>query len=212
VVVTAGGTREPIDPVRFLANRSSGRMGYAVAEAARDRGARVVLISAPTALRPPAGMELVRVERAEEMLAAVRAAYPDGDALIMVAAVGDFRAQRPASQKLKRGEEALTLRLAPNPDILYETAAIPTTSRPVRVGFAAETQDLLAHAAEKLARKRLDLIVANDVAAPGSGFAVDTNQVTLLWADGRREALPLLPKVAVAERLLDAVAELLRGR
>jgi phosphopantothenoylcysteine decarboxylase/phosphopantothenate--cysteine ligase len=212
VVVTAGGTREPIDPVRFIANRSSGRMGYAVAEAARDRGARVVLITAPTALRPPGGVEVVQVERAQEMLAAVRAAYRDADALIMVAAVADFRVEQPARQKVKHGEEALMLRLAPNPDILRETAAIPTERRPVRVGFAAETQGLLGHATDKLARKCLDLVVANDVSAEGSGFAVDTNRVTLLWADGRRKNLPLLPKAVVAERLLDAVAELLRGR
>ena len=212
VVVTAGGTREPIDPVRFISNRSSGRMGYAVAEAARDRGARVVLITAPAALRPPGGMEVVRVERAEEMLEAVRAAYRGADALIMVAAVGDFRVEPPAAQKVKRGEGALMLRLVPNRDILRETAAIPTERRPVRVGFAAETRGLLGHATDKLARKCLDLIVANDVSAAGSGFAVDTNQVTLLWADGRREALPLLPKAAVAECLLDAVVELLRGR
>jgi phosphopantothenoylcysteine decarboxylase/phosphopantothenate--cysteine ligase len=212
VVVTAGGTREPIDPVRLIANRSSGRMGYAVAEVARDRGARVLLITAPAALRTPGSMEIVHVEGAQEMLGAVRAAYRDADALIMVAAVADFRVEQPASQKVKRGTEALTLRLVPNSDILLETAAIPTERRPIRVGFAAETQGLLGHASDKLARKCLDLIVANDVSAEGSGFAVDTNQVTLLWADGRHEALPLLPKAMVAERVLDAVVELLRGR
>ncbi len=211
-VVTAGGTQEPIDPVRVIANRSSGKMGYALAEAARDRGARVLLITAPTALRTPAGIEVRGVGQAREMLDAVKAAYSGADTLIMAAAVGDFRAEQAAGQKIKRGEGPLAIRLVPNPDILRETAALPVARHPVRVGFAAETHDLARHAAEKLERKRLDLIVANDVSAPGSGFGTETNQVSLFWHDGRREALPLLAKLDVAERILDAVAELLRGR
>ncbi len=212
VVVTAGGTQEPIDPVRFITNRSSGKMGYAIAEAARDRGARVTLVTTPTALRHPAALEVVPVGSAHELLAALAAVYADADALIMAAAVADFRVAQPAEQKIKRGDDPLTLSLVPNPDLLRETARLPVARHPVRVGFAAETQDLLAHAAAKLERKALDLIVANDVAAEGSGFATDTNQVTLLWRDGRRVALPLLPKTEVAERVLDAVVALLDAR
>jgi phosphopantothenoylcysteine decarboxylase/phosphopantothenate--cysteine ligase len=212
VAVTAGGTQEPIDPVRFITNRSSGKMGYAIAEAARDRGAHVVLITTPTALRLPQAMQVVEVQQAREMLRAVEQVYPSLDALVMAAAVADFRVATPAEQKVKRGESDLALALAPNPDLLRESVAFETRRQPVRVGFAAETQNLLEHAADKLARKHLDLIVANDVSAPGSGFAVDTNQVTLLWTGGRREALPLLDKTDVAERILDEVAALLAGR
>jgi phosphopantothenoylcysteine decarboxylase/phosphopantothenate--cysteine ligase len=213
VVVTAGGTQEPIDPVRFITNRSSGKMGYAIAEAARDRGARVVLISAPSALRSPGQVTLVPVQRAEEMLAAIREVYGQADALVMVAAVADFRVHQETEHKVKRGDAAVQLTLVPNPDLLQETASLGGRSGlPVRVGFAAETEDLVEHAAEKLTRKALDLIVANDVTAPESGFATDTNQVTLLWANGRHEPLPLLSKTDVANRVLDAVGELLRGR
>jgi phosphopantothenoylcysteine decarboxylase/phosphopantothenate--cysteine ligase len=209
VVVTAGGTQEPIDPVRFITNRSSGKMGYALAEAARDRGAEVTLITTPTALHLPGAMKVVKVERAQELLEAVVAGYGQTDVLIMAAAVADFRVADVAGQKVKRGESALSLTLVPNPDILRETSLLATTVHPVRVGFAAETNDLVEHATDKLARKKLDLIVANDVAAEGSGFAVDTNQVTLLWADGRRDDLPQLAKTEVADRVLDAVAQLL---
>jgi phosphopantothenoylcysteine decarboxylase/phosphopantothenate--cysteine ligase len=193
VVVTAGGTQEPIDPVRYISNRSSGKMGYALAEAARDRGARVTLITTPTALRLPGGVEVRRVHTASEMLGALREVYADADALIMAAAVADFRVETPVEQKVKRGAENLAIRLVPNPDLLAETATLGGDGRrPVRIGFAAETQDLLTNAQGKLERKRLDLIVANDVVAPGSGFATETNEVALLWADGRRELLPLL--------------------
>ncbi len=212
VVVSAGGTQEPIDPVRAITNRSSGKMGYAIAEAARDRGARVVLVTAPTALRTPGGVEVRRIERAEELLAAIRSIYGEADALIMAAAVADFRVARAAGQKVKRGDEALELRLVPNPDILRETATLLVARHPVRVGFAAETEQLAAHAREKLERKQLDLVVGNDVTAPGSGFGADTNQVTLFWRDGRRDDLPLLSKADVAERVLDAVVGLLGER
>jgi phosphopantothenoylcysteine decarboxylase/phosphopantothenate--cysteine ligase len=211
VAVTAGGTYEPIDPVRFITNRASGKMEYALAEAARDRGAHVVLITAPTALRVPTATDLIRVEQASEMLDALRECYADLDVLIMAAAIGDFRVAEPSAHKVKRGAEGLVLQLVPNPDLTAETASLPTERRPVRVGFAAETRDLLAQAEGKLVRKRLDLIVANDVSA-GGVFGRDTNQVTLLWADGRRQELPVLPKAEVAERVLDAVVDLLRGR
>src|SRR5205807_926541 len=157
VLVTAGGTQEPIDPVRYMTNHSSGKMGYAIAEAARDRGAEVVLVTTPTALRVPAGLSSVNVRSAQEMLEAINAHYHQLDALIMVAAVADFRVEAPWDQKVKRGEHALDLRLIPNPDLLAATAAHGSSSQPVRVGFAAETQDLMEHATEKLARKSLDL-------------------------------------------------------
>jgi phosphopantothenoylcysteine decarboxylase/phosphopantothenate--cysteine ligase len=210
VLVTAGGTQEAVDPVRFISNRSSGKMGYAIAEAARDRGADVVLVTAPTALRLPAGVTSVRVGTAQDMLAAMTEHYPRLDALLMVAAVADFRVEQPGAHKVKRGETALDLRLVPNPDLIATTAALAAEPRPVRVGFAAETDDLLANAADKLARKSLDLIVANDVR--GDVFGSDSNQVTLLWADGRREDLARMPKIDVADRVLDAVARLLPPR
>ncbi len=209
LLVTAGGTQEPIDPVRVLTNRSSGKMGYAIAEAARDRGAKVVLVTTPTALRVPGAVEVRRVGRATEMLDAVRELYARADALIMAAAVGDFQVAQVADQKIKRGGDAPSLRLVPNPDILAETAGLSMSRHPVRVGFAAETQDVVRHAAEKLERKRLDLMVANDVTSPGSGFGTETNQVTLLWRNGRAETLPLIGKTEVADRVLDEVAGML---
>jgi len=208
VLVTAGGTQEPVDPVRYLTNHSSGKMGYAIAEAARDRGARVTLVTTPTALRQPAGLSVVEVRTAEQMLAAMSERYVNLDALVMSAAVADFRVDAQAKHKIKRGETALELRLIPNPDLLAETAALNAEHRPVRVGFAAETDDLMEHAVDKLRRKQLDLIVANDVS--GDVFGSDANEVTLLWADGRTAELPRMPKTVVAERVLDAVSELLR--
>jgi phosphopantothenoylcysteine decarboxylase / phosphopantothenate---cysteine ligase len=210
VAVTAGGTLEPIDPVRFISNRSSGKMGYAIAEAARDRGADVVLITTPTALRVPGGMEVVRVEQAIEMLDALRTIYARLDALIMAAAIADFRVEDASAHKIKRGAEGLSLQLVPNPDLLAASLAFAAERRPVRVGFAAETQDLHEHATDKLTRKKLDLIVANDVSA--DVFGSDSNQVTLLWSNGRREDSPRESKTDVAERVLDAVAGLLQDR
>jgi phosphopantothenoylcysteine decarboxylase/phosphopantothenate--cysteine ligase len=206
VVVTAGGTREPLDPVRYLGNRSSGKMGYALAEVARDRGADVTLISAPASVSPPAGVRLVRVERARELQRAVQEASAAADVLIMAAAVADYRPEDEAPQKIKKSGGALVLRLVENPDILKE---LPRGTLRVKVGFAAESQDLLANARHKLASKDLDLIVANDVTAPDSGFGTDTNTVTLLFHDGACDALPNLPKRQVAERVLDAVQRLL---
>jgi phosphopantothenoylcysteine decarboxylase/phosphopantothenate--cysteine ligase len=210
IAVTAGGTHEPIDPVRFITNRASGKMEYALAEAARDRGAHVILITAPTALRVPGAMEVVHVERATQMLDALREVYARLDGLIMAAAIADFRVAEPGQHKIKRGAEGLALKLVPNPDLTLETAAFPTSRRPVRVGFAAETRDVVAQAQGKLVRKQLDLIVANDVSH--QVFGHDTNEVTLIWADGRQQPFPRLPKPEVAEHVLDAVAELLRAR
>jgi phosphopantothenoylcysteine decarboxylase/phosphopantothenate--cysteine ligase len=207
IVVTAGGTQEPIDPVRYIGNRSSGKMGYAVAAAARDRGAGVVLVSGPTALTPPEGVDMQRVTTAEEMRSAIHAAIAGADAIIMAAAVADYRVAEMADHKLKRGPSDLTLRLVPNPDIIAGLAGEPL----VKVGFAAETEDLIANARGKLERKGLDLIVANDVSAPDSGFGTDTNKVTLIDRNGVEE-LPLLTKREVADRVVDRVVALLRDR
>ncbi len=208
VVVTAGGTREAIDPVRFVSNHSSGKMGYALALAARDRGAAVTLITT-AALPDPFGMQVVRVDSAGQMLEAVLQATRQADLLVMAAAVADFRPQSVAEQKIKKkGDDAgLTLDMVRNPDILAQVAAQKTSGAGPRitVGFAAETEDLLANAQSKLERKKLDLIVANDVTAADAGFAVETNRVTLLSADGTITELPLLSKAEVAEEVLDHV-------
>ena len=207
VVVSAGGTREPIDPVRFIGNRSSGKQGFALAEAARDRGAQVTLVSTTTALPVPYGVELVTAETVAEMRAAVLSACRAADVLVMAAAVSDFRPAQAGGQKIKKGEGGLVLELAQTEDILLE---VPDTL--VKVGFAAETDDLVANAAKKLAAKRLDLICANDVSAADAGFGVDTNRVTILDAKGGVEELPLLSKYEVAQRVLDRVAALLSQR
>ncbi len=206
VVVTAGGTREAIDPVRFVSNYSSGKMGYAVAEVAHDRGAAVTLIT--TVNRPASvSIEVIPVESAEHMLEAVLASTRQVDLLVMAAAVADFRPQAAAEQKIKKlpDTEALTLTLIRNPDILAEVAKQKSAGYGPRlsVGFAAETENLLANARDKLERKQLDLIVANDVTATDAGFAVDTNRVTLLAADGSIEELPLMSKIEVAETIFD---------
>ncbi len=209
IVVSAGGTREPIDPVRFISNHSSGKMGYAVAEAARDRGATVTLVSTTTALPLPYGVKLVEVGSVAEMRLAVLEACAAADALIMAAAVSDFRPAQRAEQKIKKGEaERLTLDLVKNPDFFHEVA-----DRLVKVAFAAETEDVIANARLKpLAHGRLDLICANDLTAPDAGFAVDTNRVTILDAEGGTEELPLLTKYEVAHRILDRVRDLFQRR
>ncbi len=216
VVITAGGTQEPLDPVRYITNASSGKMGVALAEAARDLGASVTLVHAPLAVPTPYGVECVPVRTAQQMCDAVLARLAQADVLIGAAAVADFRPAEAASQKIKKtpGQEVLTIELVRNPDILAEVAARRAEiARPtVVVGFAAETEDLLANAVAKLTAKRLDLIVANDVTRPGSGFAADDNAVTLLFADGRQEALPLLPKREVAQAVLEAVDQILHSR
>lgn len=218
VVVTAGGTREPIDPVRFVGNRSSGRMGFALAEAARDRGAEVTLITGAYSATPPAGIPLQQVESTRDMLDAVLAAAAEADVLIMAAAVADYTVAKPAAQKIKKGSAAenpdgsLTLSLVPNPDILKELAQMPAMRSLVRVGFAAETEHIAANAARKLAAKDLDMLVANDVARSDIGFQAQDNEVTLYYRDGSVEALPIQPKRAVADAIWDRVAPLARTR
>jgi len=207
VVVTAGGTQEPIDPVRYIGNRSSGKMGFAVAEAARDRGAEVILISGPTALAPPAGVQLRPITSARDLEAAIHQAVVGAAAIVMAAAVADYRVDQAADHKLKRTGDDVILRLMPNPDII----AGLTQAGLIKIGFAAETDDLLANAQSKLVRKGLDLIVANDVSSPGSGFGTDTNQVTLISTTSV-ETLPLLAKREVAERVLDRLVAILAGR
>jgi phosphopantothenoylcysteine decarboxylase/phosphopantothenate--cysteine ligase len=230
VVVTAGGTAEPIDPVRFIGNRSTGTMGVAVAEAARDRGARVTLIVGMVSVPLPEGVEVVTAESAAAMRAALRrvletaAGRAGFDALVMAAAVADFRPSAPVDRKIQRTDSGLTLELVANPDLLAEIGRLvrgldddgartrlPIAPRPILVGFAAETGSLV-RAAEKLAKKRVDLIVANDVTEEGSGFGTATNRVTLVAADGTEDALPLLPKREVAERILDRVVAALDAR
>jgi phosphopantothenoylcysteine decarboxylase/phosphopantothenate--cysteine ligase len=229
VVVSAGGTREAIDPVRFIGNRSTGRMGAAIAAAALDRGATVTIVAANTDVPLPDGATIVRVDSTAQLRAALlRLTHrPDGsagfDALVMAAAVADFRPKHAADHKLQRGE-GLTLELEPTPDVLAQIARIvrgtdvtgeltaqAVVPRPVLVGFAAETGSL-DRAADKLRRKGVDLLVANDVAEAGSGFGTETNRVSILAADGSRDDLPLLPKRDVAERLLDMVARALDER
>ena len=207
LVVSAAGTREPIDPVRFLGNRSTGRMGFAIAEAARDRGAEVTLVTGPTELTLPKGMTVISVQTAAEMLAAVERANANADVLIMAAAVADYAPQEQADAKLKKQDSEFLLPLSRTTDILA------TVEGPkVRVGFAAETENLLENAARKLVDKKLDLIVANDVSAEDSGFASNDNRCTILDAAGHREDVPLQSKREVADRLLDRVADLLVGR
>jgi phosphopantothenoylcysteine decarboxylase/phosphopantothenate--cysteine ligase len=203
IVITAGGTEEPIDPVRCITNRSSGKMGYALAEAARDRGASVTLIAGPTSLRAPYGVNCVPVRTALEMLAAVQAATRDCDALVMAAAVADYRVAEVAEQKIKKAAKTLSLELVKNPDILASL-----TGDFAKIGFAAESQDLLANAAAKLEAKGLHMIVANDITRAGSGFGTETNEATLLYRDGRREALPLMTKERLAHIILDRLTDL----
>jgi phosphopantothenoylcysteine decarboxylase / phosphopantothenate---cysteine ligase len=204
VVVSAGGTQEPLDPVRYLTNRSSGRMGYSLAEVARDMGADVTLIHAPTALSPIYGVDHVAVRSAADMHDAVLARLADTDVLIMAAAVADYRPARIAEQKIKKGDGGLSLPLERTVDILGAVAEARVKGGMPRlvIGFAAETENLLANARQKLENKRLDLIVANDVSASDSGFEVADNRVTLLTVDGEPEALPLMPKEEVAEHIL----------
>jgi phosphopantothenoylcysteine decarboxylase/phosphopantothenate--cysteine ligase len=206
IVVTAGGTQEAIDPVRFVGNRSSGKMGYAVAEAARDRGAKVTLISAPSTLTLPAGIDVVYIESAVQMRDAVVKATFDADVLIMAAAVADYQPKGRVGQKIKKDTtgDALTLDLVRTPDILSEVKGDF-----IKVGFAAETENVVENARRKLASKKVDLFVANDVTAPDSGFAVDTNRVTIIDKSGKTEELPLMTKREVADKILDRVVGLM---
>jgi len=207
IVVSAGGTQEPIDPVRVLTNRSSGKQGYAIAQAAIDAGADVTLVSAPSALRAPIGSHLISVQTASQMLTAVREACVGAEALIMAAAVADFRPVEAAGDKLKSRDGVPQLALEATDDILKSLAG---NQRPrVVVGFAAESRDLMRNAAEKLNAKQLDLIVANDISSPDAGFDSDTNRVTLIDAAGESEALPLATKAQVAERIIERLADVL---
>ncbi len=215
VVVTAGGTREPIDPVRFIGNPSSGKMGFALARAARDRGAEVTLIHGPVALQPPYGVASLAVGTAAQMQEAVLAAVAHADVLLMAAAVADYRPRAAAPQKIKKEAETARLELVRTEDILAlvaERRRRGGAGPAVVVGFAAETEDLLRHAAEKLEKKGLDLIVANDVSAAESGFEAETNRVVILDPRGGVESLPLLPKREVAEAVLDRILPLLASR
>ena len=204
IVVTAGGTQEPIDPVRYISNRSSGKMGYALAEAARDRGAKVTLITAPTSLPEPVGVDAVKVGTAQEMRQAVENVTPRADALVMAAAVADYRPAKAAKDKIKKGEAGLTLELECTPNILGSVKG-----NFIKVGFAAESSNLVENAKQKLKQKGLDLIVANDITASDSGFGTDSNRVTIIDRKGKVDSLPLMAKREVADKILDRVAELL---
>ena len=209
VVVTAGGTQETLDPVRVITNHSSGKQGYAIAQAALDSGADVCLITAPTALTAPVGARVVKVNSAEEMLKAVLA--ESADALIMAAAAADFRPKNAAKDKMKKRDGIPQVELEATPDILKTVSGSPVDKKrfQVMVGFAAESQNLLENAAEKLKSKKLDFIVANDISASDAGFAVETNRVTILFANGERENLPLTSKMEVAEIIIEHTSRLL---
>jgi phosphopantothenoylcysteine decarboxylase/phosphopantothenate--cysteine ligase len=207
VVVTAGGTREAIDPVRFFGNRSSGKMGYAVAAAARDRGACVTLISAPATIHRPAGVRVIDVTTADEMLAAVEQALPGSDVLIMAAAVADFAPAEVLSTKAKKGKAPLSIVLRRTPDILEAVRDVPVR---VKVGFAAETENLIANARDKLARKNLDLVVANDVGGENPPFGSDMNEAILVGPTDTTPT-PRMPKRALADLILDRVVALLEN-
>ena len=209
ILVTAAGTREPIDPVRYIGNRSSGKMGYAIAEAARDLGANVTLISGPSALPPLAGVNFFKVESARDMHRLVLENFPESQIVIKAAAVADYRVKNVADHKIKKNDEELTLVLEKNPDILKELGQKKQKGQ-VLVGFAAETQNLIQYAQSKLEKKNLDMIVANDVSKPQAGFNVDTNLIKLLKRDGSIEELPLMSKKDLAYIILNHVMKIYR--
>lgn len=206
IIVSAGGTQEPIDPVRVITNHSSGKMGYALAETARDRGARVILVSAPSNLRYPVGLDVIPVSTALEMRAVILDKVNDADVLIMASAVSDYRPTIPSPRKIKKTDNPYIMELTANPDILAEAQGAF-----VKVGFAAETENLLDNARTKLEPKSLDLIVANDITDPDCGFSTDTNRVTLIRKDGSIKELPLMSKHDVAHHILNEVVGLLQG-
>lgn len=205
LVITAGPTREPIDPVRYISNHSSGKMGYAIAEAAARAGASVTLVSGPVSIPVPEGVQVVPVETAEEMLAASQKAVDEGcDVFVATAAVADYRPESQAANKIKKSSEAMNLSLVRNPDTLASVAARPDA--PFTVGFAAETSDVEHYATDKMRRKKLDMIVANDVSSPGLGFNSDRNAVTVFWPEGQTSIGPDT-KLAIAERLVALIAQ-----
>ena len=212
VVITAGPTREPLDPVRFLGNRSSGRMGFALAGAAWRRGASVTLVTGPSSLPDPTGIDTTRVETGEEMKEAVLALLPEADVLVFSAAVSDFKPDNANQQKLKRSRkgQGMELKLSPTPDIALSTVEGRKTGT-VALGFALETEDLLSNARRKMKEKGFNLIAANSAVEDGAGFDVSTNRITILDTDGGVEPLPLLPKEEVAEKLLDRLSPLVQG-
>lgn len=214
VIVTAGGTQEPIDPVRVISNRSSGKQGYKIAQAALDQGANVVLISGPVSLTPPVGVVLINVTTADEMAAAVLTEIEKADLLIMAAAVADFKPARVNTGKIKKSQSGLAdLQLEPTVDILIEVLKRKKKSGSgtgVTIGFAAETENLLENAKDKLEKKGLDLIAANDVSRKDSGIGSDNNQVTLIWKDGKTRELPLMDKTGVAEEIIGEAVILLK--
>jgi phosphopantothenoylcysteine decarboxylase/phosphopantothenate--cysteine ligase len=211
IVITAGGTQEPLDPVRVLTNHSSGKQGYALAQAALDAGALVTLITTPVPLTPPVGSHVMYVQTAKQMLEAVLEACANADALIMAAAVADFRPKNRAQDKIKKEGAVPQIELEATEDILKTVSSLGGGGKRPRVvvGFAAESRDLLENASAKLVSKHLDLIAANDISATDAGFAVETNRVTLLYADGRKEPLSLMSKMEVAEILMERIAKLL---
>jgi phosphopantothenoylcysteine decarboxylase/phosphopantothenate--cysteine ligase len=212
ILVTAGPTVEPIDPVRYITNRSSGKMGFALAGAARRRGAEVMLVSGPTDLKPPMNVNFCRVKTAEEMKRAVLNASEQFDVIIKAAAVSDYRPRDKAVQKIKKQKGTQSIELVRNPDILAELGEKRGNSRCLLVGFSAETEDLLANATEKLRQKNLDMIVANDVSREDAGFESDTNLVKVIYRDGEIEEFPLMAKEEVADQLLERIKELWESR
>ena len=207
IIVTAAGTIEPLDPVRFLGNRSTGKMGYAIAGEAAKQGAEVLLVSGPSSLPDPAGVRTIRIQTALEMQAAVQEAYAAADAVIMSAAVADYRPKTVAKEKIKKSDDELVLHLERNPDILYGLGQ--NKAQQILVGFAAETCNVEEYAKKKLAKKNLDFIVANDVSASDAGFAVDNNRVQIYTRDGGCEKYPLMSKQELAGIILNKIAELM---
>ncbi len=205
ILITAGGTQEPVDPVRILTNLSSGKMGYALAEAARDRGAKVTLISAPVALPSPIGVDLVKIKTANDMLKAVQKEIKVNDAIIMAAAVADYQPSQSANNKIKKDENALQIELSPTPDILKSIQNEPI----IKIGFAAETDNLINNAKNKIKTKNLNLIVANDVTLPGSGFGSDQNQVSIIDKNLNVQTIELASKYDVSNKILNALHKLL---
>ena len=208
ILVTAGGTIEAIDPVRYIGNRSSGRMGYEIAKSAANHGAEVVLISGKSELEPPDGLKFLKVESAVEMREKVLSEFDSVDAVIMSAAVDDYRVKNISEQKIKKSAENLTLELVKNPDILRELGGLKKSQ--VLVGFAAETQNILDYANKKLVEKNLDFIVANDVTAEGAGFGVTTNIASIIWRGGKIETFPKMTKADLSEKIIERVADLLK--